>query len=233
MDNQADEENRRPLAVRNLSLTRKIAVYLSRKNISPNQISLMSIAFALLGFFGCIAFAIFDTVYWLGLFVLGVQFRLLCNLFDGMVAVEGGKKTPAGELFNDVPDRIADPIIIVAAGFITSSDYGFSIAWFAAVIAILTAYIRVLGVSMNCPADFRGPMAKQHRMALLTFTAVVFMLFSSFELFQKVTPYLFDASLLLISIGGTVTCWVRLKGIYQYKALELQTELTTEDTTNG
>lgn len=40
-----------------------------------------------------------------------IQCRLLCNLFDGMVAVEGGKSTPSGELFNDIPDRVADPLI--------------------------------------------------------------------------------------------------------------------------
>ncbi len=39
--------------------------------------------------------------------VVGVA--LLANLFDGMVAVEGGLGTPSGILFNDFPDRIADP----------------------------------------------------------------------------------------------------------------------------
>jgi len=41
----------------------------------------------------------------------------VCNLLDGMVAIEGGLKTPAGELFNDVPDRISDPLILVGAGY--------------------------------------------------------------------------------------------------------------------
>ena len=46
-----------------------------------------------------------------------IQFRLLCNLFDGMVAVEGGLGTPSGILFNDFPDRIADPLILICAGY--------------------------------------------------------------------------------------------------------------------
>ena len=33
----------------------------------------------------------------------GVLGRLLCNLLDGMVAVEGGKRSKSGELYNDVP----------------------------------------------------------------------------------------------------------------------------------
>lgn len=46
---QSEEKNRRPLAVRDLNFTKRIAVWLSQKQITPNQISLMSIAFALLG----------------------------------------------------------------------------------------------------------------------------------------------------------------------------------------
>jgi len=38
----------------------------------------------------------------------------------------------------------------------------------AAALAILTAYVRVLGVSVGTPQYYLGPMAKQHRMAALT-----------------------------------------------------------------
>lgn len=42
--NNTDEKNRRPLAVRELKVTKGIAIWLSRKQIISNQISLMSIA---------------------------------------------------------------------------------------------------------------------------------------------------------------------------------------------
>ena len=42
---------------------------------------------------------------WLVLAALGIQLRLLCNMLDGMVAVEHGRATPVGALYNDVPDR--------------------------------------------------------------------------------------------------------------------------------
>jgi len=32
----------------------------------------------------------------------------------------------------------------------------------------MTAYVRTLGAAIGAPVDFRGPMAKQHRMALMT-----------------------------------------------------------------
>ncbi len=56
------------------------------------------------------------TLLWLGA-ALGIQLRLVCNLIDGMVAIEGGMKSPVGGLYNEVPDRIADPLLLIAAGY--------------------------------------------------------------------------------------------------------------------
>jgi phosphatidylglycerophosphate synthase len=103
-----------------------------------------------------------------------IQLRLLCNLFDGMVAIESGFKTHAGEIFNDFPDRISDPLVLVSAGYsIPSFEMGAEIGWLAGTLAILTAYVRVLGGSAGATQLFMGPMAKQHRMAVMTGALVV------------------------------------------------------------
>ncbi|MBN3493620.1 CDP-alcohol phosphatidyltransferase family protein [Vibrio neptunius] len=213
------EPNRRPLAVREISVAKRIAVWLSQKNITPNQISLMSMAFAAVGLIFAIGYHLWPMAMWLVLFALMIQMRLLCNLFDGMVAVEGGKKTPAGELFNDVPDRIADPLLIIAAGLVANSAFAMPLAWVAALLAVLSAYIRVLGVSMDCPADFRGPMAKQHRMALLTVTLLL-MAFNQWFGFLPIfiSAYLMDIALLVMVLGCALTCWRRLVFIFNTKA---------------
>ena len=39
-------------------------------------------------------------------------------------------------------------------------------------MAVLTAYTRELGQSCGAPADYCGPMAKPHRMALVTVAAL-------------------------------------------------------------
>ncbi|MDP2492268.1 CDP-alcohol phosphatidyltransferase family protein [Vibrio splendidus] len=224
------ESTRRPLAVRNISVTKRIAVWLSKKNITPNQISLMSILFAIVGLAFASGYHFWPAPIWLVLFALMIQMRLLCNLFDGMVAVEGGKKTPAGELFNDVPDRIADPLLIVAAGFAAHSAFAMSLAWLAALLAVLSAYIRVLGVSMDCPADFRGPMAKQHRMALLTVTLLVIAISQWFTLLPSFDVYLMDIALAIMVVGCTVTCWRRLVFIFNTKEHFVTPPSTKENT---
>lgn len=97
-----------------------------------------------------------------------IQLRLLCNLLDGLLAVEGGLQSPTGELYNDVPDRFADVVVIVAAGYAVVWDWGAALGWAAAAAALLTAYVRVLGGAVGARQHFLGPMAKPHRMAVLT-----------------------------------------------------------------
>ena len=63
---------------------------------------------------------------WIG-FVLAavcVQLRLLCNLLDGMVAIEGGKQSPTGMLYNEFPDRVADSLFLVALGYAAGCGWG-------------------------------------------------------------------------------------------------------------
>lgn len=104
-----------------------------------------------------------------------IQLRLICNLLDGMVAVEGGKKTPTGELWNEIPDRFADTILLVCAGVASGALWlGALAAWGA----LMTAYIRAFGASLTGEQDFSGPFAKPQRMALLT-VAALFSAFSS------------------------------------------------------
>ena len=62
-------------------------------------------------------FAGAERALMLVLAVAGIQGRLLCNMLDGMVAIEGGRQTKSGEIFNDLPDRIADALIFICAGY--------------------------------------------------------------------------------------------------------------------
>jgi phosphatidylglycerophosphate synthase len=103
-----------------------------------------------------------------------VQLRLLCNLLDGLLAIEGGLKTKTGDLYNEVPDRIADVVILIGAGHAArfTVPYGDSLGWACATVAVLTAYVRLLGGSLGLKQDFMGPMAKQHRMFTLTVGAL-------------------------------------------------------------
>lgn len=207
-----DNNNRRPLKVRSLGIFQALARKLSKTAITPNQISLLSIAFAAVAAVSFWMIAQGGSVLWFLGVALGIQLRLICNLLDGMVAVEGGKSTKSGELFNDIPDRIADPLILVSAGYATQLAWGIELGWAAGLLAVMTAYIRTLATSMGAPADFRGPMAKQQRMAVLTVAAVL----SVLEPWFWVGHWILFYALILIMIGSIWTAIRRTLAAYRY-----------------
>jgi phosphatidylglycerophosphate synthase len=210
----AEPESRRPLKIREVSAMQGIARWLSRRSITPNQISVGSVVCALLAA-GCLLDLRDGVSPWSAwAAALFIQCRLLCNLFDGMVAVEGGKSTPAGELFNDIPDRIADPVILVAAGYaVTTVPWGSDIGWLAGVLAVMTAYVRTLATAVGAPTQFSGPMAKQHRMAVMTLATLL----TPLEYFWYGTSsYSILLALIVICAGCVLTVAGRTRAAFNY-----------------
>lgn len=176
MDNP-DLSARRPIKTRDTSFARSSAQFLDKQGFSPNFVSVLSMVFAtaaaLCVWFGGEARELSSWFWWLGA-ILGIQCRLLCNLFDGMIAVEGGKSTPNGDLYNEIPDRYSDVVLFVAAGYACQlQPLGAGIGWATALGCVLTAYIRQHGASLTQAHDFGGPMAKAQRMFLLTVTCLL------------------------------------------------------------
>jgi phosphatidylglycerophosphate synthase len=200
-------ENRRPIKARSLAVMQSLASLLARTNVTPNQISVMSVVFSLLVPLGL---GIWGSS-WTGVLIAlaGIQLRLLCNLIDGMVAVEGGKRSPLGDVYNEFPDRISDTVILLGFAFASrEQSYLYMLAWVACFGAVLTAYVRVLGASLGTKHYFSGPMAKQHRMALLSAALLVLPILG-----VTLTNLLVAAIFLVVIAGTVVTCARRLKQI--------------------
>jgi phosphatidylglycerophosphate synthase len=174
-----DLENRRPIKARETGWAKRFAATLAKAHVQPNLISATSVAFAVLGgALLAVSGVMPDWVRPVAMIVAAgcIQGRLLCNLLDGMVAVEHGEGSKTGPIWNELPDRIADLMFLVGAGY---SAYGLghnlgpNLGWLAGSLALLTAYVRELGRGLGFPADFSGPMAKQQRMAALTILCLV------------------------------------------------------------
>src|SRR5690625_6282553 len=105
-------------------------------------------------------------------------------------------------MFNDIPDRLADPLILIGAGYAAATvGLGPALGWLAALLAVLTAYIRVMGVSLGAPADFSGPMAKQHRMAVITAACIL----SLAEVWLLPQGSILAAALVIVVLGTAAT----------------------------
>jgi phosphatidylglycerophosphate synthase len=200
---QQEAPNRRPLASRSTGWARFLASALVRARVAPNAISGVSIVFAV---GGVAAFHYLPTVPALLVMAACVQLRLLCNLLDGMVAIEGKRQSATGALYNEIPDRIADSLFIVALGYEVNQP---EVGWFGALAAAVTAYIRVLGGSLGLPQDFRGPMAKPHRMAVLTAACVI----GAIEWPLHGTLWALAAAAWIIAVGSVITCIERARAI--------------------
>lgn len=208
------EPQRRPLATRQKGWARAAARALSRVGFSPDAISvgglIFGIAAGLLIWRSGTDNGVARVLELLGAAAL-IQLRLLCNLLDGMVAVEGGRRTAHGELFNDVPDRLADLAIFVGAGYALSHyAFGPALGWCAGVLSVLTAYVRVLGASMTGHHHFEGPMGKPHRMAVMTVACVL----STLEPLWGRHGQVLGFALTLVVLGAIVTFVRRLALIY-------------------
>ncbi len=192
-------KNRRPLTSRSTAWARYLTGVLIRAGLSPNAISVLSVVFAV---FGAVLLVRLPSAAGLIATAFCVQLRLLCNLLDGMVAIEGQRHSPTGALFNEIPDRFADSLFIVALGYAIHLP---ALGWFGALAAAVTAYIRVLGGSLGLPQDFRGPMAKPHRMAVLTAACVI----GAGEWWLNGTQWALIAAAWVIAVGSVITCATR------------------------
>ena len=208
MSEPSATDARRPLTSRNTAWAHWIARRLAATEVTPNQISLASIGFALVG--GLLLLRP-DWPVAMVFAAICIQLRLLCNLIDGMVAVEGGKGTPVGALYNEVPDRVADSLFLIGAGYGVGMP---ELGWFAALVAALTAYIRVLGGSLGLKQDFRGPQAKPQRMFVLTLGCLAV----AWEGVQYGSWHSLSAALWIIAAGSVLTAALRIRAI----ARELQ-----------
>jgi len=147
--------NRRPLKSRGTRWAAAAARVALASGISADGVSIVGIVISLIGA-AVLVTGIGAPWHFLS-GAVAVQLRLLCNMLDGMVAVEGGRKSVYGPIYNELPDRIEDSVLLIAAGYAAYSVIGFEIGLLAALLAAICAYVRLLGGTLGQPQDFCGP----------------------------------------------------------------------------
>lgn len=215
-DDPYQPTERRPIAARGWPIWQRTARWLARRGVSPNGISLAGMA---CGIGAGIALAAtphvagWERAAWLAAAAL-IQGRLLANLLDGMVAIESGRASAVGELYNEVPDRVSDTATILGAGHAVGGDV--ILGGLAACAAMFTAYVRALGKAAGGRHEYCGPMAKQQRMALLTVVALAGGLLPAAWLPARGPADgrgLVAAALVVIIVGSLITAARRLSRI--------------------
>jgi phosphatidylglycerophosphate synthase len=162
--------DRRPIATRNRKWAQASSAWLASRNVSPNAISVAGMCACVVAGIALGVTSIADyRILWL-IAALGAQLRLTANMLDGMVAIASSRASKTGELYNEVPDRISDAAVFIGAGFAWGGNV--TLGYIATILAIFTAYVRAAGKIAGAPNEFCGPMAKQHRMLVITLICV-------------------------------------------------------------
>lgn len=203
--------NRRPIKTRNTAIAQRIAQWLATTAIKPDHISILSMVaagFAGVSFYVSAQVSLFPQVILLLLAAALCQGRLLCNLFDGMLATQAGKSSAGGALWNEFPDRFADVFILVGVGCAVDAA---ALGWAAAAMAIMTAYVRELGTQVTGITDFSGPMAKPHRMAVMTVAALLAVV----EAWWLGSVFILEVSLWIVVSGALYTSVNRLRRLFK------------------
>lgn len=139
--------------------------------------------------------------------------RLWLNMLDGMVALATGKASWRGEILNDLPDRVSDTVIFV--GVAHSGLCLLPLGYWAAILALITAYVGLFGQAVGVQREFSGLMSKPWRMVLLHLGAWAqwgWMLASPEGASWRGLTAL-DGALIVVLAGCGQTIWVRLARI--------------------
>jgi phosphatidylglycerophosphate synthase len=152
--------SRRPIANVFRLTAERATRFCVRSRVNPDAIS----------YFSVLASALAALLFWQSrhhviflFFAPGFCYlRLWCNMLDGMVALASGKASWRGEILNDLPDRISD--VLIFAGVAHSGWMNPTVGYWAAISALLTAYVGMFGQAVGVQREFSGVMSKPWRM---------------------------------------------------------------------
>lgn len=206
-----DPSDRRPVPLRSFGWVQGMAAWLAKVGVTPNAISAYGFIAAVLA---GLLWSMTDSnpelarLFWLvGIFFM-LQ-RILTNNLDGLVAVEWGKATKVGRLYNDVPDRLSDTALLIGMGCAQGGDLTLGIA--AAGIAVFVTYVRLIDRAAGAPSDFCGPMDKGGRMIALMLAALFMGLApSNWLAAASGTTAPATLALFVVCVGGIFTAARRL-----------------------
>lgn len=174
---------------------RPTAERLAARGIGPDALSAAAVALALAG----AALLMAGPRPLLALLAPIACLRLACNALDGMLARAAGHPGPRGYLVNELSDRLADALLLVALAW--SSGLEPRLGMLAPLAALLGSHLAVAGQAAGAARQAGGLMGKAERMAVLAVAGVAAAVADS--------RLPLDLALLAILVGAAVTLAAR------------------------
>src|SRR5438067_8274638 len=215
--------SRRPIAGVFRRTANRAVGFCVRAGVHPDVVSYLSMLFAA----GAgLCFLVARRHPWLLLIApLLCYGRLWMNMLDGMVALASGKASRRGEILNELPDRISD--VIIFAGVAHSGLTHMTLAYWAAIAALMTAYVGTLGQAVASRREFGGMMAKPIRMVVLHIAAWLTLALILSGRAARLGPLsVLDYACLIVIVGCLQTIIVRLNQTFHLLEEQAMTSTT-------
>jgi CDP-diacylglycerol---glycerol-3-phosphate 3-phosphatidyltransferase len=138
-----------------------------------------------------------------------LMIRLALNALDGMLAKQTGKARAAGEVINELSDRLSDVAIFLPLAF--WPDMKVLLILLAIIAMLIVSYVGVLGKAVGAERVYIGVLGKADRMILLMVTCLVYALFPT----QEIMGFsVFESMFVLFIPLASITLLQRLDKIF-------------------
>lgn len=94
-----------------------------------------------------------------------VALRSVCNLLDGMIAIERTMTSPRGEALQDMVDRLSDSCTVLGAAFSPAGDLHLGIV--AVTLMLISSYTGILKKATGGSREYGGILGKVDRFFLV------------------------------------------------------------------
>lgn len=146
-------------------LLRPLVKLMAGAGITANQVTVSALMLSMLIGTGI---AIFSEYHYLFLLIPAwMLVRMGLNAIDGMLAREFGQKTHLGAMLNETSDVLSDAFLYLPFALVAPFSTG-SIS-IIIVLALLTEFVGVLGLTIGASRRYDGPMGKSDRALVFAF----------------------------------------------------------------
>ena len=144
-------------------LLHPILLFLHRKKVTANQITIVAILFSLI--IGVLFWQASECRYFFLALPIGLLLRMILNALDGMMAREFQQTTSLGEILNELGDVISDVFIFFP--LLKYHPESLYLVVIFIVLSVLNEFAGVMGKVLGGERRYEGPMGKSDRALLI------------------------------------------------------------------
>lgn len=171
-----------------------ILLFLNKKKITANQITISSI---LLSVIIGVLFWNADVSKWFFLSLpIGLLIRMALNALDGMMARKFNQTSKLGEVLNEIGDIISDAIIFFPLLKFQPESLYLIIVFI--ILSVINEFAGLIGKALEKERRYDGPMGKSDRALMLGLYGLI--LFFGFNI-SNYSQYIFGLIILLLLIS--------------------------------